>query len=89
MSEDFPELIHHYTTAHGLLGIFEEKALWATKIHYLNDASELVRPFNIANNYLLGKIKDTPEKEIIERMRYNIEISGGQNICVASFCANR
>jgi hypothetical protein len=88
MSEDFPELIHHYTTIHGLLGIFKEKALWATKIHYLNDASELVRPFNIADNYLLDKIENTTEKDIIESMRYDIEISGGTNICVASFCAN-
>lgn len=35
------ELIHHYTTAQGLLGIVNEEKMWFTDILYLNDASEV------------------------------------------------
>jgi hypothetical protein len=39
MSE--PEVLYHYTTAQGLLGIVEGAALWATNADFLNDAREL------------------------------------------------
>ncbi len=35
-----PELLYHYTTQKGLLGILHERCIWATHIRYLNDASE-------------------------------------------------
>jgi hypothetical protein len=37
----FPSLLlHHYTSGHGLMGIFESGQLWATSIHQLNDSRE-------------------------------------------------
>jgi hypothetical protein len=35
-----PELLYHYTTQEGLLGIIENKCIWATHFRYLNDTSE-------------------------------------------------
>ena len=35
-----PELLYHYTTQEGLLGIIEKKHIWATHLRYLNDTSE-------------------------------------------------
>src|ERR1035438_1214814 len=35
-----PELLYHYTTQYGLLGILKHKCIWATHIRYLNDTSE-------------------------------------------------
>ena len=35
-----PELLYHYTTQQGLLGILKDKCIWATHIRYLNDTSE-------------------------------------------------
>jgi len=35
-----PELLYHYTTQEGLLGIVEKKKIWASHLQYLNDASE-------------------------------------------------
>lgn len=95
MSSTLPDILHHYTNSDGLLGIFRESALWASKIHYLNDSSELVEPFNTAKEYLanLKNIKYSKsvedlyeEKEIIESMLYEIEVSEGLNVFVASFC---
>jgi hypothetical protein len=36
-----PELLYHYTTQSGLLGILKDNCIWATHTHYLNDSSEL------------------------------------------------
>lgn len=40
-AENPPELLWHYTTASGLLGIVRNKQLWATDARFLNDAMEL------------------------------------------------
>ncbi len=98
MTEDaLPKTIYHYTTYDGLLGILKEKALWATKIHYLNDASELSEPLDVAKSFLeqyalqltTDVIENAEEKleintRMLEEIRYNERI----NICVASFCAD-
>lgn len=34
--------LYHYTTAHGLIGILEQKKIWATHIGYLNDKKEFL-----------------------------------------------
>lgn len=36
-----PELLHHYTTAGGMIGIVQTGELWATNVLYLNDKTEL------------------------------------------------
>lgn len=36
-----PELLYHYTTAEGLLGIVSSKSLWASDAEFLSDAREL------------------------------------------------
>jgi hypothetical protein len=35
-----PELLYHYTDQKGLLGILQNKCIWATHLRYLNDTSE-------------------------------------------------
>lgn len=36
-----PDILHHYTTADGVLGIIRTERLWATSARYMNDASEI------------------------------------------------
>src|SRR6266702_4623198 len=36
-----PQRLYHYTSQEGLLGILSSKTLWATRIQYLNDSTEL------------------------------------------------
>lgn len=55
-------LICHYTSAEGLLGILKNKQLWATHPRYLNDIGE----FNTAFNYVLkdkAKLHSIVEKK--------------------------
>ena len=45
-------VLHHYTSGNGLLGIFESDSVWATQIHYLNDAKEFGHAIEQARSYL-------------------------------------
>lgn len=36
-----PEMIFHYTTANGLLGVIKSNRLWASDVLYMNDATEV------------------------------------------------
>ncbi len=89
-----PKIIYHYTTKDGLLSILKERALWATKIHYMNDASELIEPSRIAKTRLGNLLSQLDpkskqiEKQIILRMLDDISEWEQVNICVISFCAN-
>lgn len=44
-----PPVLYHYTSSEGLLGILESGTLWATNPRYMNDASELVYPLQLAH----------------------------------------
>lgn len=37
---DEPEILYHYTTAKGLIGILKSKMIWATDRSFLDDRSE-------------------------------------------------
>ena len=43
---DVPDLLFHYTTAVGLMGIIGSGKIWTTKIQYMNDNSELQLAFD-------------------------------------------
>jgi hypothetical protein len=46
------DLLYHYTTQEGLLGILESKSLRATWIHYLNDSREFWHAFEVAKEQI-------------------------------------
>jgi len=91
-----PKIIYHYTTKEGLIGIFKNKSLWMTKIHYLNDASELTRPLSMARDFLKSILTEMGKKTLnvsnnnkgINKMIGDIEEWENINLCVASFCTN-
>src|SRR5258708_287861 len=41
LSTSIPDELFHYTDAKGLLGIIQDKSIWASSVYYLNDASEV------------------------------------------------
>jgi len=41
-SKKAPESLYHYTTARGLMGILDQKKIWATHISFLNDKKEFI-----------------------------------------------
>ena len=44
--------LYHYTSQRGLLGILENKKIWATNIHYLNDSAELYHAIDVLQSGL-------------------------------------
>lgn len=52
------DFLYHYTTPEGLIGIVENRTLWATDVFYLNDSEEFALGIQIARDYM----KDLKEK---------------------------
>jgi hypothetical protein len=46
-----PDTLYHYTGQTGLVGIVQKEELWATKIQYMNDATE----FGLAIRLISGR----------------------------------
>ena len=54
---DEPDILYHYTSQKGLLGILKDSKLWMTDILYLNDSSEFTYTLNLAK-LELEKLKE-------------------------------
>jgi hypothetical protein len=52
-----PDVLYHYTGQAGLLGIVEKCAMWATKIQYMNDATEFNLALSVARKILFSEIE--------------------------------
>ncbi len=83
-----PDLLFHYTTSAGLVGIIETGKIWITKIRYLNDNSEL----SLACDYIRNEIDlqkkgigQTRTKEELDIMCRSLDDIEGVNVGVASF----
>jgi hypothetical protein len=49
-NSDPAEILYHYTSQDGLIGMLNEKTIWASKIHYLNDSKEFALALELAMN---------------------------------------
>ena len=74
---NFPNILYHYTTQDGLLGITKSKELWASKIQYMNDQQEFLLMFDIAKEKLQKKLSNNSlNKEFIEEINHDIHYWG-------------
>lgn len=84
---EVPEVLYHYTTQQGLLGILSTRELWAGKIHFLNDSAEYKLGLRIAGSYLEQRSReavDSQERERIEVLREELRIVRSVNVFVFS-----
>lgn len=87
-----PERLYHYTTAAGLLGIIQQKEIWATHTQYLNDPLEFRHALQIVREELgamRAASEDGDRTRMLEQMQKHttgIEIA---NVCVTSFSEDR
>jgi hypothetical protein len=85
-----PETIFHYTTQKGILGIIQNREMWATQIHFLNDKNEIHLTFEILTRELKALLKSTQTpalKSILQEISDYLQIMDQGHICIASFCA--
>lgn len=85
-----PELLCHYTTQSGLLGILETRSLWATDIRFLNDSAEFQYALSMAEtrlDALFERIADSWADTLIARWRRALLVAPRTRVFVASFSA--
>lgn len=89
---DIPNVIYHYTSIQGLLGIFSSSRLWATHYKFLNDESEITYALNILKCLIETKAKNVPNEIIatfLERILQTANPFDGMFDCyVTCFCSN-
>jgi hypothetical protein len=60
-----PEVLYHYTTASGLVGMLSSGRLWATNARFLNDPTEIQYAAKVVRN-LLAKASELYDKKVAE-----------------------
>jgi Protein of unknown function (DUF2971) len=97
-----PDRLHHYTNQAGLLGLFNTGELWATKIPYMNDATEFEYSLGLARNALLTRhwfisskiinwLSAHVEKrqcDLLQWVANYVDTISAANICSVSFCTD-
>ncbi|MGH8399292.1 MAG: DUF2971 domain-containing protein [Gammaproteobacteria bacterium] len=84
-----PGALYHYTGQAGLLGIVHGGELWATKIQYMNDATEFGLALNLARQHLKNIIefsRHPGEKAAGVRLEESLHGIEDINIFAACFC---
>jgi hypothetical protein len=84
-----PGDLYHYTTLPGAAGIFKERALWLSNIHFMNDSRELAHAFDLARHSAVDHarhIDDGDGVKCVEEWVTQLSSFQETNICVASFC---
>lgn len=66
------ELLYHYTSQDGLLGIIGNGAIWASNIHYLNDSKEFIHAIDEVKAMIWHRKKDL-NNEALGGLYENIE----------------
>jgi hypothetical protein len=87
-----PDFLYHYTGQVGLLGIVEQAELWATKIQYMNDATEFGLALHLASARSLDDIisnsNHLSEKAACARLLESLRGLEDINIFAVCFCEN-
>lgn len=87
MTKDPPQIIYHYTSQEGLLGILATKRVWATDILFLNDSSEFQHTLSLTNALLVPFIKTLEAEDLclVEEMKRMLLDFAGHRVFVTSF----
>lgn len=83
-----PAALFHYTSSAGLIGIIKSNKIWTTKIHYLNDKSEVQLAFKYIRQEIESQKNGQGKTRTDEELNNMIEILNTIeviNISVASF----
>jgi hypothetical protein len=82
-----PAFLYHYTSQDGLIGIFSNNEIWASKIRYTNDSSEFIQSLKYVKSEL-NKELELAAKDLKEELLFlldSIDHVDSVNICICSF----
>jgi Protein of unknown function (DUF2971) len=86
-----PEIVYHYTSQKGLLGIIQQKVLWVSSIRHLNDAAEASFAVELMREQLKPLPEDDPSlwNPFYERVSTYFETVQDADSFVGSFSQER
>lgn len=90
MPEQSIQYLYHYTSIRGVEGIINNKAVWASILHFMNDSSEWGYALDLARTELRRHSNDRPGHTwpiIISRLADGLDRFRRLNICVFSLSA--
>jgi len=85
-----PEMLYHYTSIAGLKGIVQTRRVWATIVHYLNDAKEFRHAMDVVRNLMSQRRDDTTDRASIDfytNLGESLPQIRGVNACAFSLSA--
>ena len=88
-----PNILYHYTSAEGLIGILSSLSFWMTNLRYMNDLSELQYARNLISGVIDSKsaqYNSNPiQKEFFRRIRNTFSpFEGSTEVFATCFCEN-
>jgi Protein of unknown function (DUF2971) len=86
-----PEILYHYTTQTGFLGIVASREIWASHTQYLNDVREFRHAIEVTNEELSAMEREPPledKVELLKEMKEGLKGIETINVCVCSFSAD-
>jgi DUF2971 family protein len=86
-----PEILYHYTTQGGLLGIINGREIWASHTQYLNDVREFRHAIDVVEEELSNMRLEPPhhdKAELLSAIEERLKGIESINVCVCSFSAD-
>lgn len=84
------DIVYHYTSIDGFMGILNSNSIWLTDYSYLNDRQEILHGLGIIRsvaNELLSNSSNKDACKLLESWIANLDNINGR-VCIASFSAN-
>ena len=85
-----PDVVYHYTSPRGVLGMMTDGSLWATDVRYMNDAQEFEYTVNVATPFLRERshaAAGTPEERLYPEFNRALEVAPQVHMYAASCSA--
>ena len=87
-----PEILYHYTTQIGFLGIIQSKSIWGTDMRYLNDKREYLVAMELlterVTRFVDGPAQGSPQFLFLEKLQARLTNIWSWPFFVASFSAD-
>ena len=88
-----PQMLFHYTTAEGLIGILASSSFWMTNLRYMNDLSELQYARDLITEVLESKSLESSANDVLSEFFRRVKTTfspfeGGTEVFAACFCEN-
>lgn len=84
-----PEVLYHYTSSTGLLGMINSGRVWLTNVTYMNDFSELEYGREVIRSVLTRKRKEFKQWEAFwDLAEKTLMMKDVYDVCAFCFCTN-